>query len=104
MDIKALLGKRIKEIRCANKLTQEAVAEIIEMETASLSNIERGKYYPTAENLEKILVALKTTPHELFNFEHHQDNKTLQDEIVRILEQNPDKIKDIYKIVKALTS
>jgi transcriptional regulator with XRE-family HTH domain len=53
MDIKKLLGKRIQEIRKSKKLTQEQVAEIIEMEPASLSNIENGKYYPTAENLEK---------------------------------------------------
>ena len=55
MDIKKLLGKKIKEIRKNKNFTQEKMAELIGIETASLSNIENGKYYPTAENLAPYL-------------------------------------------------
>ena len=55
MNIKKLLGKRIQEIRKSKKLTQEYVAELVGIEVVSLSNIENGKYYPTAENLKKII-------------------------------------------------
>lgn len=103
MNIKQLLGKRIKELRKKQQLTQEKLAEFVGIDTVSLCNIENGKYYPTAENLEKILLGLKTTPNELFYFEHHQEIKNLKEEINVILDNNPDKIKDIYKIVKALT-
>ena len=61
MDIKKLLGKRIKEVRKSKGLTQEQVAEIIGMEPASLSNIENGRYYPTSDNLEKIINVLGVT-------------------------------------------
>lgn len=55
MNIKKLLGSRLQEIRKIRKLTQEQVAEFAEIETSSISNIENGKYYPSAENLNKIL-------------------------------------------------
>src|SRR5574344_2726096 len=70
MNIKKMMGKRIQELRKSQGLTQEKLAEMIDIEPASLSNIENGKYYPTAENLNKILDGLKTTPNELFAFSH----------------------------------
>lgn len=102
MNIKKLLGKRIQEIRKSRRLTQEKVAEIIDIETGSLSNIENGKYYPTAENLEKILKVLNISPEKLFQFEYLQDPENLITEINEILRQNPQKVKEIYKIVKVL--
>ena len=55
MDIKKVLGKRIKDLRKAKGLTQEKVAELIGIETKSFSNIETGKVFPIAENLNKIM-------------------------------------------------
>ena len=68
MNIKKLIGKRIQEIRKYRKLTQEQIAEFVGIETTSISNIENGKYYPTAENLDKILSVLNVKPGELFEF------------------------------------
>ena len=102
MDIKKLLGKRIQEIRKNKKFTQEYLAEIIGIETTSLSSIENGRYQPTAENLEKILSALGTTPEELFKIEHLQDTATLKSEINNILDANPDKVQTAYKLIRAL--
>ena len=102
MNIKKLLGKRIQEIRKSKKLTQEQVAELVGIEVVSLSNIENGKYYPTAENLEKIINILDVSAEKLFCFGHHETPENLVSEIVEILEKNPDKIKDFYKILKAL--
>lgn len=104
MNIKQLFGKRIKELRKKQKLTQEKLAEFIGIDTVSLCNIENGKYYPTSDNLEKILLGLNTNPSELFYFEHHQEIENLRKEINIILDNNPDKIIDFYKIIKALTN
>ena len=71
-EIKKLLGKRIQEIRKSKKLTQEYVAELVGIEVVSLSNIENGKYYPTAENLKKIIKVLEVSAEKLFKFEHHK--------------------------------
>lgn len=69
-DIRKLLGLRIKELRKQRGLTQEVLAEIAGIETASLSNIEIGNRYPTPENLDSLAKALNVLPCELFTFEH----------------------------------
>ena len=104
MNIKVFLGRRIKELRKRKNLTQEKMAEFVGIDTGSLSNIETGKYYPTADNIEKIMEVLSTTPSELFSFEHLADSDSLLDEINKMLLKNPDRIQDIYKLLKGLLS
>ena len=43
-DLKKLLGKKIQIIRKSRNLTQEKLAELIDIETPSLSYLETGKY------------------------------------------------------------
>lgn len=102
MNIKKKLGSKIKEIRKSKKYTQEFVAEKIGIETKSLSNIERGIFYPTAENLEKISKILEVQPCELFDFEYHKSDEELKEEILKIIEENPNKLKQIYKLLNTI--
>ena len=102
MNIKKKLGSKIKENRKSKKYTQEFVAEKMGIETKSLSNIERGLFYPTSENLEKISKILEVQPCELFDFEHHKPDEELKEEILKIIEKNPDKLKQIYRIINAI--
>ena len=102
MNIKKKLGSKIKEIRKSKKYTQEFVAEKMGIETKSLSNIERGLFYPTAENLEKISKILEVQPCELFDFEHHKSDEELKEDILKIVAENPDKLKQIYKSLQAI--
>lgn len=44
-NIKKRLGRRIQELRKSNKLTQEQLAEKIEIGTSNISYIETGKLY-----------------------------------------------------------
>lgn len=97
MDIKKLLGRRIQEIRKSKKLTQEYVAEMVDIEPASLSNIENGKYYPTAENLNKIIRVLKVKPRDLYTFEHLASSKELIDEMNTEMENNSELVRLMYK-------
>ncbi len=102
MDIKKLLGKRIQEIRKSQNYTQEYLAELIGIETVSLSNIERGKYYPSAENLNKILEALNIEPAELFTFSHLAPTKQLIDEMNECLLQNDKLARKVYMFFKLI--
>ncbi len=102
MDNKKLLGKRIKELRKRKNFTQEKLAEIIGVEPASICNIENGYNYPSFQNLEKILCVLEVSFIDVFNFEQHKELSDLKSEIIKMLELNPEKIQDTYKIVKAL--
>jgi len=103
MNNKQLLGKRLRELRKRKGLSQERLAELVGFESSnSISNVENGYNYPSIQNLEKILKVLDSSLKSVFTFEQHQENSSLITEINTILEANPDKVRDFYKIACAL--
>ena len=58
MDIKKTFGEKIKRLRKAKNLTQEQLAEMINIAPKNLSKIEVGTSFVTAETLDKLVVAL----------------------------------------------
>ena len=102
MDIKKNLGNRIREIRISNSLTQETLAEKVGISAKSLSQIELGNNFVSAETLEEICEALQITPKTLFNFDTNDSNISPIDDIINRLENNPQLLKTIHKIVLAL--
>ena len=77
MDLKQEVGKNIQRIRKERKITQENLAELINIETISISKIETGKSYPTSENLSKIAEVLQVEPYEFFIFDTTKNIKEL---------------------------
>ena len=99
-------AENLIELRKYNNLSQEELAEKLEISQRSLSKIETGRNFLTAETLEKLLTAFNMTPSELFEFEHLSPQEVLVDEIYQYI----DSIKDdnsaltiLYKITKSLT-
>lgn len=72
MLLKKLLGKRIQQLRKENKMTQEQLAEIIDISVRNLSKIENGVNFPSEQTMEKLLRAFKMFPHELFWFNNQE--------------------------------
>ena len=103
MDKKKLLGKRLKELRKGKKLTMAQLAEKIGIEPSSLGNIENGYNYPKLSTLEALSIALECKVADFFNFEHLSGNKNLIEEINSKLLLYPDKVQEIYKIIRAIT-
>ena len=66
MDIKKQLGEKIKRLRKSKRLTQEQMAELIDIAPRNLINIELGINFPKAETLEKILTVLDVSLQKLF--------------------------------------
>ena len=89
-SLKKKLGARIQYLRKQQKLTQEAMAEKVGMDTPNLSNIECGKRFMTAETLEKIALALNTTERELFNFSYTEPQKYMRADIDELLNKADD--------------
>lgn len=103
MDIKKKLGIKIREIRIKHSLTQEALAEKINLSAKSLSQIELGNNFVSAETLDGICSALKINPKTLFDFDEFTKDKDCYLEIInKKLKQNPQLLKTIYKIVTVL--
>ena len=103
MDKKILLGKRLRDLRKRKGISQEKLAELINVDPTTISNIENGKNYPSLINLENLLDVLESSFLEAFDFNHKNDPKNLINEITEILKDNPKKLEDFYKIVIALT-
>ena len=103
MNKKELLGKRLRELRKRKGINQEKLAEMIEVDPTTISNIENGKNYPSLINLENLLNVLDSSFLEAFDIEHKNKKEDLLSQINEKLKNNPDKLEDFYKIVMALT-
>lgn len=105
MDIKKELGEKIKRVRKTRGITQEQLAEMIDISPRSLSNIEVGGCFVKSETLEKIIDALNITTEELFANDHIKSNTELLKDIDNYINQvkNDNKtLGKIYKILKCL--
>lgn len=103
MNKKELLGKRLIESKKRKGINQEKLAELINVDPTTISNIENGKNYPSMVNLENLLDVLNSSFMEAFDFEHKNNNENLITQINKRLKDNPEKVEDFYKIVMALT-
>lgn len=68
MDFLKQFGKRIKFLRKANGLSQEAFAEKINLHRTSVSRIERGVHFMDIETLEEASKVFNVSYSELFQF------------------------------------
>lgn len=96
-DIKKKLGERIKYLRHEKKFTQEEFAEKINIEPQSLSNIERGKFSPSIETLQKIAFVLDVYPFELYLFEPIEPILKIKNELIRAIEENDAVAVELYR-------
>ena len=100
-SLKVKLGARIQQIRKSKKLTQEQLAEMIDLDIPNLSNIERGKRFVSANTLENIIKALDVTEKELFDFGYKGTKDELISEINNLLELSDIKeLEYYYRFIK----
>lgn len=102
-DIKKLLGKRIRELRKARHLTQEKLAELVEIGPANISYIETGRFAPSVETLAKLSEALGVYIYELYMFEGYSKSiDEIKNELIEAL-KNDDKLASMmYKFYLAV--
>ncbi len=104
MDIKKELGEKIKRLRKKRGLTQERLAELVDISPRNLSNIEVGISFVKAETLEKIIDALNVTTEELFSNDHIKSNIELIREIDKMVDLVKDDNKTLEKVYRVLKS
>jgi transcriptional regulator with XRE-family HTH domain len=66
MDIKAEYGKKVREIRKREGVSQESLADLAGLDRTYISDIENGKRNVSIETIFKIAEALKTPLVEFF--------------------------------------
>ncbi|MHA6531716.1 helix-turn-helix domain-containing protein [Paenibacillus sp. BAC0078] len=65
-NLRNTVGDRIRAIRKAKGLTQQQLAELSTLDDAYIGAVERGERNFSIDTLEKIVIALKIQPTELF--------------------------------------
>ena len=103
MNLKSKLGKRIQELRLANKLKQSELAEIVGIATKTQSCIETGKNYPSSELVERYAKAFNVDVSEVLNISHVKEIDEIYVDIQDILKNlNKEELNLIYKIIKSI--
>ena len=67
VDLKSIVGEKIKSLRKLKKWTQAELAEKVGIEPVSIARIETGLNFPKEENLVSIANALNIEVSELFS-------------------------------------
>ena len=96
-NLKALLGAKIRDLRIARSFTQEGLANKIGISTRSMSFIETGKTFPTADTITKICEVLAVAPHQLFYFENCREIGSIKDELIDKIKKDDEFATFIYK-------
>lgn len=81
-----LLGARIKELRKQKGLTQEQLAEHVDLAARYISLIEVGRSSPSLETIDSIAATLGVELKELFDFMHLDPGSVAPDRMMKKLD------------------
>lgn len=107
MDIKKILGLKIKKLRQQKGLTQEQFAEKIGIATRTLAGIEIGESFVSATTIENILNYTELSFEDFIICSHLRPIDDLMQDIYSYLDKikdNREKVENIYKVIKSLAN
>ena len=99
-----IIGERLKKARNDKNLTQEKLAEKLDVSIAFLSRIERGNSHISLKRLNEVCNILGVTEGYILNGASNTSTNYLTSEFNEILSSvAPDKQKLIYKVAKVIS-
>ena len=100
-----IIGERLKKARLEKNLTQEQLAEQIDVSIAFLSRVERGSSHINLKRLTQICNILGISEGLILNGASEDSSDYLNADFKEILEKaSPDKQKLIYKIAEIIVN
>lgn len=102
-NIKILLGKKIKNFRKLNKMTQFDLGEKANINQRQIALIETGKSFPSFKTLIKFSEIFACDIKDIFDFNTTKDTSELKVELNKLIDilSNND-LKRVYFIVNSL--
>lgn len=97
-----LLGKRIKELRNRQGLSQEQLAERVGISGKYLGEIERGQTNCSVDIIGRISKALNLEMMDLFDYQHKLNRKALLGKINSLIKNANDR--ELQVIIRLLKS
>lgn len=103
-DIAVALGKRIRELRTGQGISQEELSFKAGISAAHLGQIERAVKKPTVETIGKLATALGVPVTALFSSEYIPEvdavNTTLAKINAQLSSMNEEEQKDILRVIR----
>lgn len=101
----SIIGQRLKNARKEKQMTQEQLAEKIDVSIAFLSRIERGSSQINLKRLSQICEILDITEGEVLNGVSNNSGKYLNNEFSNLLKNcSSDQQRLIYDIAKVIAN
>ena len=101
----SIIGERLKKARISKNLTQEKLAEKLDVSIAFLSRIERGNSHISLKRLSRICDILGVSEGSILNGSSNNSNSYLSTEFYDILKNTTsEKQKLIYEIAKIINN
>ena len=98
-----IIGQRLKSARKKAKLTQQELAEKLNLSVAFISRVERGSSHINLRRLTEFCSALNISEGSILNGVSNSDENYLSSEFSDILDKcSPKKQKLIYKLSKLI--
>lgn len=98
-----LMGKRIKDVRKSKRITQEMLAEMLDISVSYMSRIERGIVKINLENLVKIAASLDMPPSYFIDGIYIKTSDNLNDDLAEITKHfSTGKMKLLTEIAKSI--
>ena len=102
MGYQELINKNIKNLRIKNGLTQEEFSEKIGISLQGLSNLERNRYQPTAETIDKICRTFNITPAQLLTMNSEANEDLIKNINTLLSNCSKKQLKQIYDMILIL--
>lgn len=95
----SVIGRRIRNLRLKNNMTQEKLADEIDISVAFISRVERGTVHINLKRLIQISEILKVSPGYLLVGSNTKSKDYLKEDFCELLEKcTPEQQKLIYQI------
>ncbi len=96
-------ANNLKKIRKSRKLTQEQLAELVDVDFRYISFLENAKSFPSCDLIERLSDALNVKYSELFDIQEDISRKEIEASLINLIKSLSDKnLEIVYKIVKDL--
>ena len=99
----SIIGSRIRQARIAKDMTQEELADQLDISVAFLSRVERGNSHINLKRLNQLCGLLDVTEGYLLNGASSNSKEYLDREFADLIKNcSPEKQKLIYNVAKAI--
>jgi len=105
MDFAKQFGRKVKHYRKLKHFSQEQLAEKLDVAPTTMSNIETGKGFVSADTLQKLTKILDINPYDLFIFSDEEASNIIYNKILNNLktdkiQNNPKFLMLVYELTE----